>query len=491
MIRIVALLWLICGLGTSFSYGQEIVARLDLRKRDPKPAFYEYCPADGGLVTLGPTSTHSTRYLGIIKYDADLKRSWGKEVIEQNGRKNVDFVSVIGEQILVFVSEFFPKEKVIKTYYYSFDLEGNTLAEEAILSIVPNQKEQKVDLQYTLSPNKKSLLCFKNLENKREAEKILYYLFDARDGYVSNGEIELKYPDNRFEMRSLRVSNAGNIFILGRFYWEKRVRDSDDYQYLIYSWNIDQQRGSEIPVKLGDQYITDLAFRLDRDENIYLGGFYSNRSTDEIGGTLLQKITPSGEVSMQATQPFGESFLRNYLSSSQIGRGRELRNFYLDPLGGIVLRSDGGVLLIAEKFYVNTISYRDMYGAWMERKVFHYDDVILTSVSPTGQIEWHAIVDKMQQGENPATLSYFNAVGSNGVYIFYEYKPRRNGINVYYNVVGIEGQVSSRIPLLPDYQFGNEYYPRFSEQINSKEALMVYLQNRGKVLSVVKVAFPG
>ena len=476
-------------LGITDIFAQNVVARLDLGRRDPKPSFYEYSPADQGVVTLGPTRLSSSRYVGLVKYDANLKQQWKKDVLEQNGNKNIDFVSVIGEYIFVFVSEFFPKEKVIKTYYYSYDLAGNEIADESILSVYPNQKEQKVELQYILSPNKRRLLAYKNLKNRRDSETILYYIFDDEGDYVQNGEIELKYPDDRFRVRSLRISNIGNIYVLGKYYRVRNVRDSDDFKYLINRHDISTQTDTEIAIELGDRYLSDLAFRLDRDENIYVAGFYSNRGTDQIAGTVLQKITRDGDLLINSNQAFDRNFLRNYLSSGQINRGRELRNFYLNPEDGIILRSDGGVLLIAEKFYVTTQSYRDMYGYWVDREIFHYDDVILTSVSGRGEIEWHAIVDKTQMSESPATLSYFNAISSLGTYIFYEYQPRRSGMNIYYNAVGMEGQVSERIPLIRDYRMGNEFYPRFCEQISNDEALMVYMQRRGKVLSVVKVQF--
>ncbi|MCB0851301.1 MAG: hypothetical protein KDD63_03590, partial [Bacteroidetes bacterium] len=208
---------------------------------------------------------------------------------------------------------------------------------------------------------------------------------------------------------------------------------------------------------------------------------------DEMAGTVLQKITPDGNIALNANEAFDPQFLSNYLSTSQIRKGRELRNFYLDSEDGIILRSDGGVLLIAEKFYITYQTYRDIYGAWIDREIYHYEDVILTSIDANGNIEWHSIVDKTQQSESPATLSYFNAISSIGTYIFYEYKPARGDVNIYFNTVGIEGRVSDRIPLLPQYNFSNQFYPRFCEQINNKEALMVYIQNRGKTLSVIKV----
>lgn len=467
---------------------QEVLSRLDLGRRDPKPSNFEYSPVDGGLITFGPTSIRSSRYLGLVKYDANLDEEWRVQVLEQNGRRNVDFVSVIGQHILVFMSEFSPSEGVIKTFYYSYDLQGNPLVEEGILSVVPNQKEQKVDLQYVLSPNKRRLLAYKNLANRRESESILFYLFDEEGEVVQNGEIDLKYPDNKFTVENIRVSNLGNIYVLGKFTRSSLGSvDAQDIQHIVYRYDLERAEGLEIQVDIGGRFITDLAFRLDRSENIYVAGFYSNRGTDMIGGTLLQKLSPDGELLQQSLAAFSDGFLSNYLSDGQINRGKELRNFYLDPEDGIILRSDGGVLLIAEKFYVTYQSYRDMYGAWIDRALYHYEDVIFTSVASDGEIEWHAIIDKNQVSESPRNLSFFSAISAQGSSIFYEFKPQRRPINVYFNNVGINGEVTEREALLPDFRYGDAFFPRSSVQINSEEALLVYLSNRGRNLSVVKV----
>ncbi|MEM6263760.1 MAG: hypothetical protein AAGI38_14700, partial [Bacteroidota bacterium] len=364
----------------------------------------------------------------------------------------------------------------------------NVINEEGLLSIYPNQKEQKVDLQYEFSPNKRRLLCYKNLENRRESEQILYYMFDERGNYTGNGEIALKYPDNRFRVRSLKVSNEGNIYLLGKFYLVQRIRDAEDFKYLVYKFDPLTQQGKEIEIEIGDRYISDLAFRVDRNENIYAAGFYSNQGTDQIIGTLVQKLSPEGEVLMNSIQKFKPTFLSQYLSSGQINRGRELKNFYLK---NIVLRSDGGLLLVAEKYFITYNTYRDPYGYFVDREVYHYEDIILTSVSGQGSIEWQSIVEKNQVSENPGNLSYFNAIGGEGAYVFYEYKPRRQPENIYFNLISFDGDVSLRKPLLKGYRYGNSFSPRFCEQINNREALMVYFQNRGRTLSVIKLNLNG
>ena len=331
-------------------------------------------------------------------------------------------------------------------------------------------------------------MAFKNLRNKRDAEVILYYLFDEEGDFVQNGEITLRYPDNRFKVEDVRVSNQGNVYVLGKFTRTNTVRNLEDYRYMIYRYNTNTENGEEIDIALGDSFISHLAFRLDRYENMYVAGFYSNRSTELITGTVLQKIENDGTITLNTKEEFNDRFKSNYLSRGAVDKKRELRNFYLKD---IILRSDGGVLLMAEKFYLTYQSYRDIYGNFVDREIYHYEDIVLTSVSGAGEIEWHAIIDKRQVSESPSSLSFFNAIGQQGAYVFYEYKPRRNNVNIYYNAIAMDGQVSNRNGLINNYRFGNEFYPNFCEQVNNEEAIMVYYQNRGRTLSVVKVNFAG
>ncbi|MFK7970707.1 MAG: hypothetical protein AB8F95_10080 [Bacteroidia bacterium] len=468
--------------------GQTVTGRLELGKKDPRPNFMVHSPLDNGLVMLGPGSTFSSRNIVLTKYDADFGKSWTVPVLEQNSRKNLDFMTVIGGNILVFVSEFNPKSKVIETYYYRFNLDGEKLDDKTLLAVSPNEKAYRTDLMYVLSSNKRTLLCYRNLENRQEGEKILYFVFDESGEQTRNGEISLRFPDNRFRIAWVRVSNQGNIYFLGKHYHVNRVRDPEDYSYLMFRYDTYSQAIKEYPIELGDRFVNDLVFKVDRNEHIFVTGFYSNRSTDRITGILIQQIDSSGAVITESSEPFGDSFLSNYLSDGQINRGKELRNFrIMDPEEGMILRSDGGMLLVAENFYITRQSFQDRFNT-MDRTIYNYGDVILTSISPEGGIEWHAIIDKRQFTEDPNRGSYFSAASANGISVFYEANPPRSlGRNIYFNNIGIEGQVTAREPIIDDFNQGADFVPGLCRQVNNKEALLVYYKKQGRVLSIVRV----
>lgn len=465
---------------------QEVTARLDLDRRSPRPTFLEYVSSDGGLITFGNMSRKSSRFLGISKYDAVFSKEWSREVLQQNGRANVDQIAVLGENIFVFVSEYIPRRRVIETSYTHLDLQGNVLAKREVISEMPNEKEHRVELKYVRSINKKRLLAYKNLNNDNKREKILYYLFDAEQGELVKGEIEVPYPDDKFQIRKLLVSNSGYIYLLGKFYNVNRVNSPDDFGYTLYRYAAGAATGEEVKLELGSLYITDLVMKVDRNENIFLSGFFSHKSTDEIIGTVFYRLNDQLELEVQSAQRFPDEFLNRFLNDKQIDRGKELKNFYLD---NIVLRSDGGVLLIAEKYYSSYNSYLDRNGYWIDQRVHHYDDIIVNSVAANGDLEWCAVAPKRQSSEIRDHLSYLDVVSGASLYLIYGYQPRRAPRTIYFNEVGMEGEVSPRGLMMKPHGENDSFLPHLSEQISNSEALLVYYQEREKTYSIVKLLF--
>ena len=465
---------------------QQITARLELGKREAFPKFFQYSRADKGLVTLGYMTRKSSRYYGLSHYDEKFGRTWTKQVLMQNGRKNVDFFSVLGQDIMVFVSEYFPKERAIKTYYYLYDLAGNQIKEEQVISVVPNEKQHRVNLKYVQSINRKVLLCYKNLDNSEESERMIFTLFEEGGDKGLNGEITLPYPDEKFQIKAVQVSNEGNVFILGKYFRVNRASSPDDFEFVLVKYDTQSGDLKEFPLNLGEHFITDLTLKLDPDENMYVAGFYSLRSSHEIVGTIFQKVNQDGDVEVSGEQKFDQNTLSRFLSERQIDRGAELRYFYLDD---IVLRSDGGVLLLAEKYYTSFNSYVDIYGYWVDQKIHHYDEVLVSSVNGNGNLEWSAVVTKRQSSQDSENLGYVDVISGESIYILYEYQPRKAGRTVYFNEISMEGGLSAQTPLLGTEEDRISFYPHFSEQISNHAALLVYYHDRDKVYSVVKMEF--
>ncbi|MCS7073216.1 MAG: hypothetical protein NZ108_01990, partial [Bacteroidia bacterium] len=307
---------------------------------------------------------------------------------------------------------------------------------------------------------------------------------DAASNDVITGRFTIPYPDDRLQIKEVKISNKGNLFILSKLVLRDRKRN--DYKYKIFKYVVTPDSLREISLPDNGKFITDLIIKPDRNENLFCGGFFSEQNSSAIIGTVFYRIEPNDSISVQQFVKFEERFLANYLTPKQIERGKELNDFYLDQM---VLRSDGGIVLLAEQYYVTTSSYRDIYGFWYNRETYHYDDVVLFSMDKNGNIEWSSIVQKQQTAEIPSELSYFCVVSGEQVYVFYKSREKGFGSNIYYRSINANGKVSNPKSFFERYESGNIFYRNFSEQISNSEAILVYYQVRGKIFTLVKVAF--
>jgi hypothetical protein len=465
---------------------QKVEAALYLGKKEPKPTWFEYSPKDKGLVTLGQLSRTSSRYIGIFKYDQQFSRQWQKTLFEQNGRLAVDHLAVLGDNIVVFVSEDFPKEEQVVVWAYQYDLKGNLLKNRIEVNRGPRQKKERMTLNYTLSPNKKQLLCFQKVSKKGENEKLKFFVFDEKFRAPVEGGLEIPWTSDKFDLRAIRVGNNGEVFILGRVDQGLNTA-ADNWLHYMYRYDPNLKDAIEIKLDFQDNFVTDLNFRTDRENNILIAGYYSRRAPGSIAGVFYQRIDGiTNKAVVETYHPFDEAFMGKYLSQRQLEKGKELNNFFLDK---IIPRSDGGVLILGEQYYVTVNTYRDIYGYWFNQTFYHYDDVLVTSISGDGKMEWTSVVYKRQMSENSSQLSYFDVVSTDRLFLFYEYREKDAGPNVYYQTIDFDGQVSARKPMFPEYKAADVFYRSFCEQVNNQEAILVYFQQRRKVFSLIKLSF--
>jgi hypothetical protein len=467
--------------------GFEIAATLTLDRREPVPLWFEYIAADGGLATLSYMTRNSTRGVGLFKYDAQFRRQWGGQLYENNGRTDILSLEVLGNSILVFVSENFPREGLTKVFYYEYDLAGNRLADRELLHTEPNENRNLKRFRFERSPNKRTLVCFIEQAETDRPEQLSYYLFSADTDSLRQGQVRLPYPDRDFILRKVQVANTGTLYVLGKVAPGGRTRDAAQVRHVLIRHSPGTEALTEFPLAVQGGYITDLMFRLDREENILMGGFYSEVNAQNVGGVFYKRIEgATGTEAAQLNARLPQDIMARYLTPRQLERGRELSDFQLNHL---IPRSDGGLLLLAEQFYITTTNYRDAYGFWYTRELYHYDDVLVLSLDSAGVLEWARPVPKAQAGEYPRELSYAFFLADDHIFIFHKNRLPGFGPNVYYNVVDFDGNISQPKPFFRRFRNTDVFYREASGQITNHAGMIVYYQSRGGLFTLMKLAF--
>ncbi len=284
--------------------------------------------------------------------------------------------------------------------------------------------------RHHLSKDDSKVLIYSVLpKQKKEPERFYLQVFDNQLNALWEKKVRLPFNDDKFSIEEYQVDNNGNVYMLGVVYQDKtrfRRGGNPTYQYVVLAYREKGEAVEEYKVNLKEKFITDLTFRVAKNGDLVFSGFYSELGTYSIKGTYFFRLNPTTkEIQNKNLKAFDFDFLTEFLSekqsnkakkSAQKGKVAELYQYALDDL---ILRSDGGAVLIAEQYYVER-QYNNNYGGfgggfgggfvgfggggynrynrngYSDEYEYHYNDVIVVNIQPNGEIEWTARIPKQQ-----------------------------------------------------------------------------------------------
>ena len=366
-------------------------------------------------------------------------------------------------------------------------------------------------------------------KKKKQPERFSLQVFDQNFNTLWAKEISLPFDDDRFQVEEYRVDNQGNVYMLGVVYQDKskfRRGGQPTYQYILYTYRNNGEDVEEYKVDLGDKFITDLTYRVARNGELVFSGFYSEKGTYSVKGTYFFKLNPTTKaITNKNLKAFDFKFLTEYLSdkkrdkakkASRKGDKKGAPELYQYALDELILRSDGGAVLIAEQYFVERDydynydrygygrfgggrfgggrfggPFNNPYGLNNYREeiyTYNYNDIIVVNIQPTGEIEWAARIPKHQETTNDGGYfsSYAMSVVRDKFHFVFNDNPKNydpndksnrlysyDGRNAVITLATIDknGQVDME-PIFDNRQAGITTRPKICKQIGRNEMLI-------------------
>ena len=392
--------------------------------------------------SLGTKRDNPKVYLEYYeKQQMKLKKSAELDLKYRKKTRDFEDVIVVGDDMYLLTS--FNNQAKKKNYLFAQKV--------SLTSMRPSQKLTKLaevetknaykegGFRHHLSKDKSKILIYSVLpKQKKERERFYLQVFDNQMNTVWGKTVNLPFNDDKFSIEEYQVDNNGNVYMLGVVYQDKtrfRRGGSPTYQYMVLAYRDKGEAVEEYKVNLNEKFITDLTFRVAKNGDLVFSGFYSQLGTYSVKGTYFFRLNPTTkEIYNKNLKAFDFDFLTAFLSEKQTnkakkaaqkGKAPELYQYALDDL---ILRSDGGAVLVAEQYYVerryndnsrfgggfggvgfnrfnrfnrfNNTSFNDEYD-------YYYNDVIVVNIQPNGEIEWTARVPKQQVTTNDG--GYFSS----------------------------------------------------------------------------------
>jgi hypothetical protein len=357
--------------------------------------------------------------------------------------------------------------------------------------------------EFTFSKDSLYLLAYgQHPVKKKEQEQISLTVLDTSMSVVWEKIVSLPYPNRNFTVEECRIDPSGEVFLLGVLFFDnstRRRQGSPNYQYRILHYSNNGEQVEEYPVELRKNFITDLTFDITRNQDrLVCAGFYSEKNSYGIKGVCYLRIDlERKEIEGVATRAFDFDFLTQYYTPRQKKKAKEaeiegnIRNqpeLYDYKLDRLILRNDGGVVLIAEQYFVQR---QDFWNYWNNMRetffYYNYNDILLANIRPNGDIQWTSRIPKQQRTMNDDGLysSYAMAIAPDRLlFLFNDNRenfssnnlriPRRNQAfdsDLILAELSLEGELSTFLlentdnnPVIP--------MPKVCRQIGSRKLLL-------------------
>jgi hypothetical protein len=281
------------------------------------------------------------------------------------------------------------------------------------------------------------------IPNKRkENESFGVHIFDKKLNEVWNQRFELLYTNKLLDLTTFKVSNKGELLVLGRRFYDKRKLKSDgetNYDYLLFDFDKTGTIDS-FQISSEGKYLKDMQIQLTPSGDLICAGFYSDNSSNSVKGAYyLRADRESKQIVKSSFKEFEDGFLLENLTERQakkvqdkLDRGKdvELPFFHIDDF---LVDQHGNTRIIAEQRHIYIVTVYTQYGA-ISNTHYDYSDVMILDLNKEGEFVNTSRIAKNQHTVNDAAAysSYSSAVNERNTYLVFN----DNALNVDYDGVG-------------------------------------------------------
>jgi hypothetical protein len=232
--------------------------------------------------------------------------------------------------------------------------------------------------------------------------------------------------------------------------------------------------------------IDDIGFVVNNiKKQINIVGFYAEDEQKDNKGYFYQTIDLTNTtIKMNRLDSVSLNVLKDRISFSKT---MDLNDLYIRK---IIPRSDGGLFLIAEKYFLTRQSYTYYVNGFPQtntRTVYNYNDVMLLSITADGLLENGDVVNKEQQSISDG--GYYSSISSfinnDAIYTIYNADVSQEG-DVLMNKFDVKGKSENKI-LVKAINASLLIIPTDCKQISANSLLACTI--RDKRFTLMRITF--
>lgn len=338
-----------------------------------------------------------------------------------------------------------------------------------------------------ISDNKKQILIYSAVNKGSNIEFDGTWL-DDNGTVLKKSKAKFK-TENNTEHGDVNIANDGTVYLAA--YTPIGSQNYAD-QYWLLTLKPGLTEFTSVEMDLGERYATSGYTKIDNVNNkVYFGGFYSDKKNGNFDGIIFSAYDlNSNNFTSTRFIPFDPELIAATGSRS---RAQAFDNYLVRQL---IVKNDGGFVLISELQYINVRStftpgfgYYSFYTPYMNTTVreYHYNDIMALSYNADGSREWHSFIRKQQYSqEDEGVFSSYALLNSGGslAFLYNDFDPRHSRIQLSTLSPTGSSETHSLVTETMDYP---DWLPRFAKQVAGR--VLVVPCFRKKTICFARVAF--
>lgn len=248
-----------------------------------------------------------------------------------------------------------------------------------------------------------TLLYYPYFEDDK-IESVSFVCVDRALQRVYSRRLKLMRPDSEIESAKFVVDNQGNTYVFFLNTVDKKDRTQFE-RITVYRISADDEQAKQIELNIERNLFGELYVETDNLNNkLILCGFFDDdnlRNEPAAYGFFYTALNAdSGTINAVTYTNFDSRFM-NELT----GKSSNEAKLYTFNIKRVMLRNDGGVLLIAESLIKDTretifnSQFSPTFNSIQRINFFQYNDIVAFSMNPEGTVDWRAIMRKKQVSE--------------------------------------------------------------------------------------------
>lgn len=282
--------------------------------------------------------------------------------------------------------------------------------------------------------------------------------------------------------KQLVINNAGEVFTLFNQYNTPRHRKK--HQFVLGKIDLEGQENWQT-IPFHDHLSYDIYMQYDEiNQQVVAAGLYAVDKSSVTNGIFYFNTDWSSSPKVHIT-PLEEPFMRS-LTGKRKKKLNGIQNFAICQL---VLRKDGGVLLVAEQRF----TYESSLAFYEEERSssqadYLYENILVASIHPSGQVYWKDVLFKSQSSENDnARHSSFFAVTTNSSIRFLYNNNISWDTSIFEYVINSTGQVQRNV--VAHQERKNGLLPQLAHGLQVSSSEVIAVAERDKKLRLLKINY--